>query len=184
MFRQNALAAIKKDLRLTAFGLTCALLMSGLITWLLTVRIIRPVAAASDAARSIAQGNLNVSIPDGGSDELGTLLTAMGTMRDNIRQMVEREVAQRRSAQARLADALESSQEGIVVLDAEGRVALANSRANELLKVSPELLHSRDQTPGRMAGIPQFRPRCRAIWRRRCRFAGRTLAPRRTQCDA
>jgi len=153
MFRQNALAAIKKDLRLTAFGLTFALVLSGLITWLLTVQIIRPVAAASDAARSIAAGNLNVTIPDGGSDELGTLLTAMGTMRDNIREMVEREVAQRRSAQARLADALESSQEGIVVLDAEGCVALANSRASELLKVSPELLQSRDLRPVASAGI-------------------------------
>jgi HAMP domain-containing protein len=61
-----------------------------------------PLAVASKAARSIARGDLETNIPKGGSDELGTLLTAMGVMRDNIRAMVDREVSQRRSAQARL----------------------------------------------------------------------------------
>ncbi|MFX8301107.1 PAS domain-containing protein, partial [Acinetobacter baumannii] len=37
----------------------------------------------------------------------------------------------RQTAQIRLADALESSSEGIVVLSAEGRVTLANSQAHE-----------------------------------------------------
>ena len=61
----------------------------------------------------------------------------MGAMRDKIRAMVEREIAQRRSAQARLADALESSTEGVVMLDANGAVALANSQANEYLARLP-----------------------------------------------
>ncbi len=184
LFRQRALSTIEKDLRLNTFGLIAALVLSGLISWLLTVRIIKPVAAASATARSIAEGNLNVSIPDGGSDELGTLLTAMGVMRNNIREMVEREVAQRRTAQARLADALESSREGIVVLGADGQVALANSRASELLKVSPELLQS--------PGIPSAASPaavCRTL-RHECRRSGgrsaafrRTMAPRWPKCD-
>ncbi|MGH6788940.1 MAG: putative bifunctional diguanylate cyclase/phosphodiesterase, partial [Pseudolabrys sp.] len=51
-----------------------------------------------------------------------------------------REVAQRRSAQARLADALESSQEGVVVVDAEDCIALANAQAANFLGISPQLL--------------------------------------------
>ena len=61
-------------------------------------------------------------------------------MRDNIKAMMEREVAQRRTAQSRLADALESSQEGVVVVDAEDRIALANPQAADFLGVSPALL--------------------------------------------
>lgn len=140
LFRQRATSTVEKDLQLNIFALACALLLSGFVAWLLAGRIIKPVAAASAAARSIAEGNLDVIIPNGSGDELGALLTAMGVMRNNIREMVEREVSQRRSAQARLADALESSSEGVVVLDANGEIALVNSRASELLKVSPELL--------------------------------------------
>ncbi|WP_354101627.1 PAS domain-containing protein [Bradyrhizobium sp. RT5a] len=51
----------------------------------------------------------------------------------------DREVAQRRSAQARLSDALENSREGIVLLDANGHIALVNSRATEFIGCSPQL---------------------------------------------
>jgi diguanylate cyclase (GGDEF)-like protein len=142
LFRQRALAAIKRDLQLNVTGLTIALCLSGLFSWLLARRIIGPVAIASKAASSIANGDLNASIPEGGSDELGTLLTAMGRMRDNIRAMVDREVAQRRSAQARLSDALENSREGVVLLDVDGQIALANSRAGEFISKAPQLLNS------------------------------------------
>ncbi|MGY3591928.1 PAS domain S-box-containing protein [Bradyrhizobium sp. USDA 4341] len=85
---------------------------------------------------------MNTDIPTGGSDELGSLLAAMRKMRDNIREMVDQEVAQRRSAQARLSDALENSQEGVVLLDANGQIALANSRASEFIRCSSRLVDS------------------------------------------
>jgi diguanylate cyclase (GGDEF)-like protein/PAS domain S-box-containing protein len=54
--------------------------------------------------------------------------------------MMEREVAQRRSAQMRLADALDSSREGVVLVDAAGCLALANSQAADFLNIAPDLL--------------------------------------------
>src|SRR6185295_18099292 len=93
-------------------GTALALLFSAAVAWLLARRIIGPVAAASGVAERIANGTLDVKIPRGSADELGALLGAMRRMRDNIQTMMEREVAQRRSAQTRLADALESSREG------------------------------------------------------------------------
>jgi diguanylate cyclase (GGDEF)-like protein len=152
LFRQRALSAISKDIKLNVIGLVAALLLSGLVSWLLAHRIIGPVAVASKAARSIARGDLETNIPKGGSDELGTLLTAMGVMRDNIRAMVDREVSQRRSAQARLTDALESSREGVVLFDADGQIALANSRASEFIDSSPQLLQSDLLRPDTVSG--------------------------------
>lgn len=149
LFRQRALAAIRRDLQLNVAGLTFALLLSGLFSWMLARRIIGPVAIASKAARSIADGDLNTDIPKGGSDELGILLSAMGRMRDNIRAMVDREVAQRRSAQVRLSDALENSREGVVLLDNDGQIALSNSRASEFIHCLPQLVH-----PGWLRGTP------------------------------
>ena len=132
-YRQSARAAVASDMHLNLIGTVLAIMMSALVTWLLARRIIGPVAVASGVAERIANGKLDGVIPRGGADELGALLSSMSTMRDNIKTMMDREVAQRRSAQARLADALESSREGIVVVDAAGQVALANSQAADFL---------------------------------------------------
>ena len=106
LYRQLASATVARDTNLNIAGTILALVLSGLVAWTLTRRIIRPVAAASNAAECIATGKLDVVIPTGGADELGALLVSMRSMRDNIRDMMDREVAQRRSAQSRLADAL------------------------------------------------------------------------------
>jgi diguanylate cyclase (GGDEF)-like protein len=131
--RQRALASVAADLRFNLVGAILAILLSALVAWLLARRIIGPVATASAVAERIAGGKLDGAIPKGGADELGALLAAMGVMRDKINTMMEREVAERRSAQTRLAAALEGSREGVVVVDAEGQIALANSQALNFL---------------------------------------------------
>jgi diguanylate cyclase (GGDEF)-like protein len=131
--RQHALASVAKDERLNLIGTTLAILLSAFVAWLLARRITGAVAAASAVAKRIAGGQLDGAIPPGGADELGALLAAMGVMRDKIAGMMEREVAARRSAQMRLADALEGSREGVVVIDSESRIALANSQAANFL---------------------------------------------------
>jgi diguanylate cyclase (GGDEF)-like protein len=138
--RQHALASVAMDERLNLLGTTLAILLSALVAWLLARRIIGAVAAASAVAGRIAAGKLDGVIPAGGADELGALLAAMGVMRDKISTMMAREVAERRSAQTRLADALEGSREGVVVIDADSRIALANSQAANFLGRSANLL--------------------------------------------
>jgi len=146
-FREHAVATIRTARRLNIAGTCVAFLLSALITWLLARRITRPVAAASAAAAGIARGELDTPIPAGGSDELGALLGAMAVMRDNIRAMMEREVAQRRSAQARLVDAIESSREGVILADGDGRILIANSQATDFFRDLAGLLR-----PGVLAG--------------------------------
>ncbi|HZP75527.1 MAG TPA: EAL domain-containing protein [Pseudolabrys sp.] len=143
IYRQQARATVARDLKLNIIGTVLALLLSALVAWTLARRIVGPVAVASDVAERIATGRLDIAIPKGSADELGALLASMGVMRDNIKAMMEREVAQRRSAQSRLADALQNSQEGVVLVDADDCVALANARAADFLGVSADLL-----TPG------------------------------------
>ncbi|MFV8148032.1 HAMP domain-containing protein, partial [Enterobacter cloacae complex sp.6722787] len=67
LFRQKALSTIKRDLQLNVAGLTVALFLSALFSWLLARRIIGPVAIASRAARSIAGGDLDATVPKGGT---------------------------------------------------------------------------------------------------------------------
>ncbi len=113
-----------------------ALLLAAAITWRLRSRIVRPLAAAAAVANRIAKGELQTVIPPGGSDETGALLNSMTVMQDNIRQMMVRETAMRRSAENRLTDALETSNEGVMLVGPDGVLALANS---SLRRFFPEL---------------------------------------------
>ncbi|MGE0746839.1 MAG: ATP-binding protein [Rhodospirillales bacterium] len=112
----------------SAAAIGIALLLAAAITLVLTRRIVRPLSAAAAVADRIAAGELQTPIPEGGRDETGALLRSMHVMQDSIRQMMEREQAQRRSAQGRLIDAVESSQEGMILVDAEDRIALVNTQ--------------------------------------------------------
>jgi len=133
-YRQRARAAVSEDWWLNLSGLAAAVLLSALAAWLLARHIVRQVAVASNVASQIAHGHLDGLMPQGGQDELGALLTSLATMRQNLRGMMEREVSQRQSAQGRLLDAMESSHEGIVVVDRDGRVVLANEQALSALE--------------------------------------------------
>ena len=133
IYRQQARAIVARETRINLFGTLIAVLLSGTVAFYLSRRIMGPLADASQAASRIAAGDLSGTMPAGGADEVGTLLAAMGVMRDNIRQAMEREVAQRISAEDRLADALETSREGIVVVDETGRITLTNRQADDYL---------------------------------------------------
>ncbi|WP_246725078.1 EAL domain-containing protein [Beijerinckia sp. L45] len=132
-YRQSAQAAVALDIRVNLLATLLAVVLSGLAAWLLARTILGPIAKASEIAKRIAGGHLDVIIPKGGDDEIGALLSAMEVMRENIRASIQSEVAQRRSAQSRLADALESSREGIIVIDADSKIVLANAQAGEFL---------------------------------------------------
>ena len=129
IYRQRARAAVLEDWWLNIAALAAALVFSTLVVWLLARHILRQVAAASDVAGRIASGELDGPMPRGGQDELGALLQSLAAMRGNLRSMMQREVALRQSAQGRLLDAVESSHEGIVVVDRDGCVVLANDQA-------------------------------------------------------
>ena len=128
-YRQRARAAVSEDWWLNLAALVAALLFSALLAWLLAQHIVRQVASASQLAGRIAIGQFDDPMPEAGLDELGALLASLAAMRNNLRAMMQREVAQRQSAQGRLLDAVESSHEGIVVVDCDGRVVIANDQA-------------------------------------------------------
>jgi diguanylate cyclase (GGDEF)-like protein len=140
IYRQHARAAVTRDIQLNIAGTVLALVLSALVAWALARRIVGPLAVASNVAERIAAGKLDVVVPNGSSDEVGALLVSMRMMRNNIKAMMDREVAQRRSAQARLADALQSSQEGVIVVDSNNWIVLANAKTADLIGVPADLL--------------------------------------------
>ena len=120
------------DYKYATIGATLlALLLAGGITLFLRRRIIRPLTAAATVADRIARGEMQTPIPPGGDDETGALLNSMTVMQDNIREMMTRETALRRSAESRLTDALETSREGVILVAPDSKIVLANSMLRE-----------------------------------------------------
>jgi signal transduction histidine kinase/HAMP domain-containing protein len=101
------------------------------ITLLLARRIMRPLRSAVAAANRIAEGEFETVIPASGADETGVLLHSMAVMQDNIRAMVAREKLRAESAEMRLARALETSGEGVVLVGLDGRILLANKKMGD-----------------------------------------------------
>ena len=136
VWREQALGEAHRSTRMNSLAALGAVLLSGLTIGVLARRILRPVSAASAIAERIAAGDLDVEIPPqpARGDELARLLRAMAAMRDSIRAALEREIAQRRSAEMRLVDAIESAEEGVVLIDAEQRVSIANTQARRYLE--------------------------------------------------
>jgi diguanylate cyclase (GGDEF)-like protein len=149
-YRERARAAVAESWWFNLSALAAGLLLSALIARLLARYILRGVAIASDVANRIAQGHLDGPVPEGGRNELGGLLKSIAVMREKLRAMMEHEVMQRQSAQGRLFDAMDSSHEGIVVVDRAGRVVLANNQALSFLDWS---LANVGERSGAIAGI-------------------------------
>ena len=62
-------------------------LLLGGIAYFIARSIVRPLAEAVKVANHLAIGDLSVTIPGGGGDEVGQLLTAMGTMVGSMREV-------------------------------------------------------------------------------------------------
>lgn len=126
--RRKGLSAITRFQSSIIGAIALALVIAGAITFYLARRIARPFRMAVSVADRIAGGQLDTVIPRGFGDETGVLLQSMSVMRDGIRTMMARERTRRRAAETRLADALESAHEGLVLIDASGNIVLANKQ--------------------------------------------------------
>ena len=89
------------QLRLGLAGAGLLAVLLALVTAGIIARgILRPVAAAGEAARRIATGDLHARVPVGGRDELSALATEMNRMADSLQATVTRlEEAQGRNRQ-------------------------------------------------------------------------------------
>src|SRR6516164_1840586 len=123
--------------RIREINLTCsllAMLLAGLATFVLDRRIQRPLAKAVAAADRVAAGDFEAKIPDESHDEIGSLMRSMRHMQASIREMMRREEAARRSAQARLVDAIEGSREAMILVGPDGKIVILNSQVGQFLR--------------------------------------------------
>jgi two-component system phosphate regulon sensor histidine kinase PhoR len=133
--------AAVNDLRRLAFvfcllGIGVAVALSSLASGLAAGRV-RAMAAT---ARRMAEGDLETRTREPTSDEFGELGTALDQLAANL----SRTLAELRSERDRVNGILTGMQEGVILLDAAGRVALVNPALREMLLLPSD---ARGKTP-------------------------------------
>ena len=112
------------------FGLSSlALVMAIIVGFLLAGRITGPLRGLLVATERIGRGDLDATVTEAGSDEIGTLVQSFNRMTEDLRQS-RADLAAR---QTFLQDMLDAMSAGVFVLDGERAVVEANPAADRLL---------------------------------------------------
>ncbi len=92
------------------------------------------LSAFSNAALALAEGNLEVSLPQpAGNDEIARLTRALAVFRDTAAEMEASNLREIAKARQRLFDAIESISEGFALFDNDERLVVANHRYREIM---------------------------------------------------
>ena len=90
------------------------------------------VRAVAEGANRFAQGDLGHRVTPSSSDETQELAVAFNSMADTIRRML----SDMSSESGKLTAMLDTMEDGVVVIEADGRITLMNSAAEWLLDIS------------------------------------------------
>jgi signal transduction histidine kinase len=134
-------------------GLVVAVMLAGLSAWHTVRTILRPLQAVTQSALGISAGNLDQVVPYLAGDELGQLAQAFNTMARYLRDYRQSHTARLLRAQRTSQATIDSFPDPVLVVDAQGSVAMANPAARRILGVVPPA----DGLAGRM-GNPSFPP--------------------------
>jgi two-component system phosphate regulon sensor histidine kinase PhoR len=123
---------VQTVLTATGFALGLALLGASAIAWLFSIRISQRVRLIAQVARRYESGDLTPPHLGFGDDELGTVARAL----NQSVQEVGRRLAEQARDRARMEAILAGMVEGVIVVDAQGRLQLVNEAARLMLKLS------------------------------------------------
>ena len=125
--RQQVRAVVNATLR----ALGVALFGAAAIAWLISGRIGRRVRRIADVARRYRSGDVTPPQLDYGDDELGAVARAL----DDSVQDLGRRLAELARDRARTEAILAGMVEGVIVVDPQGRLQLANEAATRVLRL-------------------------------------------------
>ncbi len=131
--REAALAPVFATVRRQIAELALLVLVLAGAAWLLATRIAQPVRALQAGAEALGAGRLDVRVPEDTPDELGQLGRAFNAMAERL----GRHMADLSATKATLEAVLGSVPEGILLVEASGRIALANPAARAILGREP-----------------------------------------------
>ena len=120
--------------RLGLVGFGAGLVVALVLAWLSSSLLTRRVRDIADVASRYAAGDFSRRAHDGGADEIG----AVARVLDHSAQEIGRRVSELASDRARMAAILGGMIEGVLVVNEQERVQLANDAARRLLDINQD----------------------------------------------
>jgi two-component system phosphate regulon sensor histidine kinase PhoR len=130
---ETQLAALR---RISLVGLAVGVPVALLVAWLASAPLARRVQDIARAAQSYKEGHIGASVPEFGDDELGMLAQTL----DGVARELAQRVSDLSQDRARIDAILGGMVEGVVVVDAGGRLQRVNQAARRLLGVAESAL--------------------------------------------
>jgi two-component system phosphate regulon sensor histidine kinase PhoR len=128
-----AAADLRRELLASgALGLVAALALSYGLAWL----TLRPIREIRRLTAAVADGDLDYRLPRRFGDELGEIAGAIQRLAEQLRQRLAETTAEKERLQA----VLDGMAEGVLVVDRESRVVLANDRLREFFGIRNHLV--------------------------------------------
>jgi methyl-accepting chemotaxis protein len=116
-------------------GLVGTLLAGALMSWLMQRAIVEPMRASLAVLQKISQGDFRERVPDGGEDELGTLLRGLKSMQ--IRLDCDLDESRRTAqANARIKEALDNVATGVMIADQDLNIIYVNRSVVAAMKTA------------------------------------------------
>jgi len=130
------------------YSLKKSFLLSSLLSFLIVLPLAylilrfmtQPIQAVTDLANRVASGTLDQGVPAESDDELGRLSKAINEMSLQLQNKIE-EISREKDY---LQTLLRGIMEGVLVVDARGRILMVNDALRQLLSLPP---HVEDRTP-------------------------------------
>jgi diguanylate cyclase (GGDEF)-like protein len=149
--RQGAAAMRASHMTLATLA-GCIIVLSGLFILLFARLVIRPVLDATRIAEDVAAGNMTTIATTTRRDEIGRLMTCLGTMQAQLLSRQQRTLsllAEKDQASQTLRDinlrfdtALNSMSHGLLMCDRDGRVVVINRQVCDMHGIHPESVPS------------------------------------------
>ncbi len=138
---------------LLAFAVVLGAGLSILLALVVGRALARPIHTLQVASERVGAGNLGVHIPEDRTDEFGSVFSAFNRMVRRLRRARKALIRSTRRSRA----IVEEVATGVVALDSEGRVVLANPMAENLLGVElPSGTHLSSREGDRRGGADEF----------------------------
>lgn len=133
--RVEQLAATTESVLLTA--IVGAVVLSIFVAWRLAASLLKPIKSLTASAVAVGEGDLDRSVPEVSSDELGQLAHAFNTMSAKLRSYREATLAKVLRTQRTMEATLTSAPDPVFVVDRDGTHAVRNPAAM-LLAAEPD----------------------------------------------
>jgi len=120
----------------------CSIVITLFFLFTFPGKIVKPVSALTEKIKAISERNYNQQLQIDSQDEIGELARAFNIMAARLKEYEEKHIDQILFEKKRMESLVESLQDGVLVLDEQRRIVLANPAVSELTHLKSEELLS------------------------------------------